>query len=159
KQFAGAMTHATLGRVSRSTRMTLTSYTVLAILLEGERTSYEISRMLQGPLGDYLDRSTRALYYEPSRLASLGYVQLTTGARGRQERTICSITPAGRTALTDWGASEPTSPEFQSEALVRLFLSDSAPVSDIQRAVAILRRQVVERARNSFEKWPLPVEC
>jgi DNA-binding PadR family transcriptional regulator len=76
----------------------------LALLEERPMHAYEMQRILHDRRHDFAEGKTRGLYRAIDELESLGWAEpVETSREGRRpERTVYSITPAGREALGDW---------------------------------------------------------
>lgn len=131
-------------------RLTTTSYLILGILALRDWTAYELAEQIDKGVTEIWPRADRQLYNAPKLLLEQGLISATKTATGRRERTVYSITPAGREALRSWlpGASKPPSLEF--EAMVRLVLADQGNVEDLRRTLQDVIDQAV-RKREQFE--------
>ncbi|MGQ0843304.1 MAG: hypothetical protein ACT4QF_04135 [Sporichthyaceae bacterium] len=101
-----------------------------------------------------MPRSTSGLYNEPKVLVEHGYATATEEMKGRQKRTLYTITPAGRRALRAWFKS-PTAPMmFESEAIVRLILGRAGRRTDVVKALAELETQAGEQMERGTSEMP-----
>jgi len=122
----------------------MTGYLVLGILSARDTSAYEIVEQMSKGVAEVWHRADRQLYDAPKRLVELGLItaRKETSA-GRRQRTVYSITPAGRTALTSWIESpiQPSAMEF--EGLVRVLFADQGDVDALRATL----RAVAEQAR------------
>ena len=88
---------ATLGRADRD----LVGLTVLALLSQGERHTYDMQRQIVDTHKDFVVGLPRSMYHAVERLSRDGLIVPveTTREGGRPERTSYRITDAGRTEL------------------------------------------------------------
>lgn len=110
------------GPMQAEIRLTPTSYIVLGLLeLGGEATPYDLKQRLAAGVGNFWNLQHSALYAEPERLASGGYVSERRERGGRRRRRY-RITSKGRTVLRAW-AGEPTAEftELRDPGLLKLF--------------------------------------
>ena len=94
-------------------------------------------------------RAESVLYSEVKRLVALGLADATPepGARGR-DRLVYSITPAGRTALTEWLARPPSGGfSLDAEPLLRLHLAPYGTKEDLVGALHAAREQAEQLLR------------
>jgi DNA-binding PadR family transcriptional regulator len=79
----------------------LAALTVLALLLTGQRHTYEMHRLMVDTHKDFVTGLPRSMYHAVERLlrAELIRVVGTDRADGRPERTVYALTDAGRTEL------------------------------------------------------------
>lgn len=130
-------------------RLTTTSYLILGILASRDWTAYELAEQIDKGVTEIWPRAGRQLYNAPKLLLEQGLISATKTATGRRERTVYSITEAGREALRSWlpGDSKPPSLEF--EAMVRLVLADQGDVEDLRRTL----QGVLDQARSKREQF------
>ena len=81
-------------------------------------------------------RAESVLYAEVKRLTDLGLAKATPrpGARGR-DKTVYTLTAAGRRALKAWLATDPNGVSLHSEPLLRVHLSPWGTKADLIRAL------------------------
>ena len=107
---------------SKSTRLTSTSYALLALLDQlGEATPYDIKQAMDKSIENFWPVPHTTAYDEPARLASGGYLSVRQEEGGRRRKTY-SLTDAGRTALAEWAASpEAAPPQVRDEVVLKVF--------------------------------------
>lgn len=146
------------GYVRAVPRLSSTSYAVLGLLAERPYTGYDLTRMIRIGFSQCMPRSASGLYNEPKILVEHGYATATEEMKGRQKRTLYTITPAGRRALRKWFTS-PTAPLiFESEAIVRLILGRAGKRADVIEALAGLEGQVAELLERGTVEMPTWLE-
>jgi DNA-binding PadR family transcriptional regulator len=98
-------------------------------------SAYELAQQMQRSLHQFWPRAERKIYDEPKRLVRLGLAKGTNESTGRRPRTLYKVTPAGRRALKRWMTTECAPPQFESEAILKVFLSDQGSKDDLLAAV------------------------
>ncbi|HEY4021541.1 MAG TPA: helix-turn-helix transcriptional regulator [Pseudonocardiaceae bacterium] len=88
---------ATLGKADRD----LVGLTVLALLLQGERHTYDMHRQIIDTHKDFVTGLPRSMYHAVERLSRDGLIAAGDTVRdgGRPERTLYRLTEAGRADL------------------------------------------------------------
>lgn len=88
---------AKLGRADRD----LVALTVLALLTQGERHTYDMHRQIIDTHKDFVTGLPRSMYHAVERLRGDGFIEAgeTSSEGGRPERTLYRLTDAGRTEL------------------------------------------------------------
>lgn len=89
-----------MARLRKSDR-DLAALTVLALLLQGPRHTYEMHRLILDTHKDFVTGLPRSMYHAVERLVRDGLIESTGTSRGgnRPERTTYRLTDEGRTAL------------------------------------------------------------
>lgn len=121
---------------SRAEELTTTSYAILGLLALRPWSAYELAQQMQRSLRQFWPRAERKIYDEPKRLVRLGLARGTKESTGRRPRTLYQVTPAGRRALQRWMATDCAPPQFESEAILKVFLGDQGTKSDLLAAIA-----------------------
>ena len=85
-------------------------------------------------------RARSRLYEEPKKLVQLGLATARKDKVGKRPRTIYTITPQGRAALTRWLRTPGSGPSLEFEQLAQLFFADHGTRDD---ALATLRASQV----------------
>jgi DNA-binding PadR family transcriptional regulator len=122
-----------------------TSYLILGMLTSGDRSAYEIAVLIGRGLDDVWARAERQRYNAPKRLLEEGLVSARTEATGKRERTVYSITSAGRRALRDWLATESLPPALEFEGMVRVVLADVGSIEDLRANLETMRHQAIDK--------------
>lgn len=125
--------------------LSTTSYAVLGMLSLRPWTPYELTQQMRRSLAYCWPTSERALYSEPERLVRAGYANSATSQDGLRVRRVYTITEAGRAALRDWLATDPSAPRFVNEPLLRLLFADQAGLDELRNTLEILRKQLAEQ--------------
>lgn len=63
---------------------------------------------------------------------------------GQRNRTVYTITDAGRSALTAWMATTPQPPVLEAEALLRLLFAENGSIDDLSAALDQLAADATE---------------
>lgn len=129
-------------------RLTTTSYAVLCLLNVRDWSAYELAQQMTRSLGYVWPRAVSAIYEEPKLLVAHGLATASSEPTGRRPRTVYSITPAGRAALSEWLAQPSAPPQFESEAVLRASFPEA---TDVETTVATLRG-LVEDAQRLLEQ-------
>jgi PadR family transcriptional regulator, regulatory protein AphA len=119
-----------------------TGRVILGMIALGNRTGYDIKRVVDKSTRNFWAASYGQIYPELGRLEQGGLVHGRPEPSGGRARTVYELTPEGESALQDWLASdaEPTY-ELRDEGLLKLFFSDSLPERRIQNVRAMRVRQ------------------
>src|SRR4051795_12736596 len=104
--------------------LTPTSYALLGLLAIRSWTTYELAQQMDRTMSRFWPRARSKLYEEPKKLVEHGLAEAARGANGRRPRTVYTITPAGRTALAGWLATESSVPVFESEHILKVFYAE-----------------------------------
>lgn len=120
-----------------STRLTTTSYAVLAQVAVHPWSTYELAQQRVRYFRYVWPRAESAIYREVKRLASMGLLEEKKEHVGKRARTIYSITEDGREALRKW-LGTPVSPfAMDFEAMIRVFV---APLGTKEQLLATLEQ-------------------
>ncbi len=125
--------------------LTPTSYLILGMLASRDWSAYEIASQVGRAMADVWPRADRQRYNAPKRLLEKGLVTARTEATGKRERTVYSITKAGRLALTEWLAtgSRPSALEF--EGMIRVILAPQGSLEGLRANLETMRDQALEQ--------------
>lgn len=118
--------------------LTTTSYALLAHLAVQPWSAYELAKQMTRGMDLVWPRAESALYAEPKNLVAHGLAQVANHPAGRRTRAVYSITPKGRRALAQWFRTEPSPPQFESEALLRVFFAEHTGKADLAAAAGTL---------------------
>ena len=119
-----------------------TGRVVLGMIALGNRTGYDIKRVVDKSTRNFWAASYGQIYPELGRLEKAGLVSGRPEPSGGRARTVYELTPRGEGALRDWlgSDSEPTY-ELRDEGMLKLFFSDSLPERRIANLGAMRARQ------------------
>ncbi|MBL1084535.1 PadR family transcriptional regulator [Streptomyces actinomycinicus] len=101
-------------------------YAVLAALLEGEASGYELSKAFDVSLANFWPATAQQLYRELERLAQDGLVRARTVEQERRpNKRMFTLTEAGRAELGAFAAEPPKRPTaLRDELLVKVQAMD-----------------------------------
>jgi DNA-binding PadR family transcriptional regulator len=125
--------------------LTPTSYLVLGLLAPRDWSAYEIAAQVGRALADIWPRADRQRYNAPKRLLERGLVTARTEVTGKRERTVYSITPAGRRALAEWLAAESRPSALEFEGMLRVILANQGTIEDLRANLVTMREQALEK--------------
>jgi DNA-binding PadR family transcriptional regulator len=145
-------------------KLTTTSYAILGLLGLRPWSAYELTKQVRRSLHFCWPRAETRLYQEPKNLVEHGLAKATVEASGRRSRTVYSITPRGRKALSRWLEESSTPPRFESEALLRLFFAEQgtkegllATLAELEAHAGQLRAQsLAQGAEYLGDQAPFP---
>ncbi|WP_310785349.1 PadR family transcriptional regulator [Mycobacterium sp. Z3061] len=134
-----------------TSRPTATSFALLGLLGLQPWTAYELVAQARRSLHHFWPRSEAHLYAEIKRLVERGHARAELVEGKRRQRTLYTITPAGRVALEEWLSTEPAPPAIEVEALLRMLLADQGSLQDLRAALAATTRQAGELRSNAID--------
>jgi DNA-binding PadR family transcriptional regulator len=132
--------------------LTTTSYLILGLLVSRDWSAYEIAAQVGRGVAEIWPRADRQRYNAPKRLLEKGLVTARTEATGKRERTVYSITAAGRRALTAWLATPSNPSAFEFEGMVRVILAEQGSVDDLRANLETMRDQALETRRQFLDR-------
>lgn len=104
-------------------KLTPFAYTVLVLVGEGGAGPHDIVRMMRQ--GQWFWAASESQYYaEPKRLERLGLLSSRKEPGATRQRTVYTLTDAGREALRDWLAQPSAPPRIQEEPIVRALATE-----------------------------------
>src|SRR2546428_1969659 len=121
--------------MSRRGDLTTTSYAILGLLSLRSWTTYELAVQMERTLNRMWPRARSKLYDEPKKLVAHGLAEAAKERVGKRPRTVYSITPEGRRALSAWLKLPTSGASLEFESLIKLFFADQGTKAD---AVAVL---------------------
>jgi PadR family transcriptional regulator AphA len=127
-----------------SSRLTTSSYAVLGLLAIRPWAGYELTQQATRSLRFAWPKSERLLYAEPKKLVEHGLATAHNESVGQRNRTVYTITDAGRSALTAWMATTPQPPVLEAEALLRLLFAENGSIDDLTAALDQLAADATE---------------
>ena len=145
------MLHVAVKSSPMASRMTTSSYAVLALLDLKPWTGYELTQQAQRSLRYAWPKSERLLYSEPKKLVRLGYASTHKQVSGNRSRNVYEITSEGRKALAEWTSSRTQPPRIEVESLLRLLFADHGSTEDLLRALDELEADIGEHHRAIVE--------
>ncbi|MDQ0579192.1 DNA-binding PadR family transcriptional regulator [Streptomyces rishiriensis] len=101
-------------------------YAVLAALLEGEASGYELSKVFDVSLANFWPATPQQLYRELERLAQDGLIEARVVQQERRpNKRMFTLTEAGRADLDAFAATPPRRPTvIRDELLIRIQAMD-----------------------------------
>ena len=129
--------------------LTTTSYAILGLLAIKPWTTYELAQQMRRALGQFWPRAESKLYEEPKKLVAHGLATATKESTGRRPRTVYSITPKGRRAMSAWVPEPGAGPVLEFEGLVKLFYAEHGTKADVLATLANVQDWVDQQHRDS----------
>jgi PadR family transcriptional regulator AphA len=111
-----------------------TAHVILGMLSWRPMSGYDVKSIADNSTRFFWATSYGQIYPELQLLADAGLVEGKPEPGSARRRTVYSLTRAGRRALRDWLAREPTTFEQRDEGLLKLFFASAAP----ETAVGVL---------------------
>ncbi|SMF45159.1 transcriptional regulator, PadR family [Streptomyces sp. Amel2xC10] len=101
-------------------------YAVLAALLEGEASGYELSKVFDVSLANFWPATPQQLYRELERLAQDGLIEARVVQQERRpNKRMFTLTEAGRADLSGFAATPPRRPTaIRDELLIKIQAMD-----------------------------------
>ncbi len=137
--------------MSTKPRLTTTTYGVLGLLAVRPHSTYELAKGMDRSIGRIWSRAQSKLFEEPKKLVAHGYATAKEERVGRRPRTVYSITPAGRRALTAWLATPGDGPALEFEGLVKLLFAEFGTREDALASIDRAREWAVEMNAGNIE--------
>ena len=137
--------------MSTAAELTSTSYALLGLLAIKPWTTYELAQQMDRTLSRFWPRAKSKLYEEPKKLVARGLARSSTEVVGKRSRTIYTITPKGRRALSAWVAEPAEGPVLEFEQLMKVFFSDNGTTDDLLRQLDDARAWAHERTLVNIE--------
>ncbi|KJK35776.1 PadR family transcriptional regulator [Streptomyces variegatus] len=102
-------------------------YAVLAALLEGEASGYELSKVFDVSLANFWASTPQQLYRELERLAQDGLIEARVVRQERRpDKRMFTLTEAGRRDLRNFAATPPRPTAIRDELLIKIQAMDGA---------------------------------
>ncbi|HEX2030821.1 MAG TPA: PadR family transcriptional regulator [Actinomycetota bacterium] len=101
----------------------VTSYAILGLLTFGERSGYDLVKLIEQSIGYFFTPAKSQIYAELRRLVSVGYATERQVAQERRpDKRLYAATDEGRRALRRWLEVRDVPPdEIKSPFMVKLF--------------------------------------
>ncbi|MGW3355175.1 PadR family transcriptional regulator [Streptomyces bungoensis] len=112
-------------------------YAVLAALLEGEASGYELSKLFDVGLANFWPATPQQLYRELERLAQDGLVEARTVPQERRPtKRMFTLTDTGRAQLRAFAAEPPRRPTaVRDELLIKVQAMDGGDPEDTRALI------------------------
>ncbi|MDW4574145.1 helix-turn-helix transcriptional regulator [Microbacterium sp. M3] len=130
----------------------ITGYLTLGLLAGRDWSAYQLAEQLGRGVAELWPSADRGRYAVLTRLRDEGLVDTRQEHTGKRARTIYSITPEGREALTRWLSTPVRPPSLEFEGMVRVLLSDQGSLDDLRRTLAQTREQA-RANRDMFARY------
>ena len=126
---------------------TTTELAVLGLVAFGEASGYDLARTAARSIGHMWSPSRSQIYKVLPRLAAAGYTRCREiEQRGRPDKAVYRITPAGRRALRDWIAHVEADPaEGTGVFLLKIFLGWTGSPAAVLEQLAAYRALLEQR--------------
>lgn len=131
-------------------RLTTTSYAILSLLALRSWSTYELAQQMSRSLGRIWPRAESKIYEEPKKLVEHGLARARQEQVGSRPRTVYSITPAGRRALSTWMAEPAAGPVLEWEQLVKVVFAENGTKADTLARLAEARAWAVAQNEESL---------
>lgn len=136
--------------MSSARPLTTTSYGILGLLAVRPHSTYELTREMSRSLGRLWPRTASKLYEEPKKLVAHGLAHAREDTVGKRPRTMYSITPRGRSALSAWLEEPGDGPMLEFEGLVKLLFAEHGTREAALASIARARDWAVEQNRGNI---------
>jgi DNA-binding PadR family transcriptional regulator len=136
-----------------SERLTTTEYAILGLLAGGESSGYDLARTADRTIVYMWSPSRSQIYKVLPRLLAWGLAtSREVEQRGRPDKAVYRITPAGRSTVRAWLEDDAEDPERGGDLfLLKLFLAGAAPPEAALRQLDAYRGRL-ERRLGVFEQ-------
>ncbi|MGC4957661.1 PadR family transcriptional regulator [Actinomadura citrea] len=112
---------------------------VLATLLEGEASGYDLSKSFDAGVANFWMATPQQLYRELDKMAADGLIQARVVQQERRpNKRLFSLTEAGRNALHEFTARPPRPGAMREELMVQVQAVDAG---DVEAVMAALRER------------------
>ena len=103
--------------------LTVTELAILALLLAGPRSGYDLMKLIGGSVGYFWTPAKSHVYGTLARLVDAGFATVrAVPQETRPDKQLYRITGAGRRALLDWLANSSLEPaRFKNTFLLKIF--------------------------------------
>lgn len=129
--------------------LSTTSYSILGLLAIKPWTTHELVQQVDRSTRRIWPRAQSKLYEEPKKLVAHGLASATTERAGRRQRTVYTITAAGRAALAEWLGTPSAGPALESEHLLKVFFADAGTTADLRATLRSAHQWAVARSAES----------
>ncbi|MBU2512216.1 PadR family transcriptional regulator [bacterium] len=94
---------------------------LLGFLLNGEKTGYQIKKLMEISTGYFFNTSLGSIYPAFNKLEKKNMVRMTQIISGGRTKKIYSITQKGREYFQSWLEEDINIPKIRDEALLKIF--------------------------------------
>lgn len=109
---------------------------VMAALLEGEASGYDLAKGFEASVANFWMATPQQLYRELDKMAAEGLIQARVVEQERRpNKRLFSLTVAGRRALYDFTATPPRPGAIREELMVQVQAVDAGDVRAVMNAI------------------------
>jgi DNA-binding PadR family transcriptional regulator len=110
---------------------------VLAALLEGEASGYDLAKGFDASVANFWTATPQQLYRELERLDDQGLIQARVVQQERRpNKRMFSLTEAGRQAIRQFTAHAPKPPLIRDELMVKVQAADAGDMQAVRDSIA-----------------------
>jgi DNA-binding PadR family transcriptional regulator len=121
---------------------------VLAALLEGEASGYDLAKAFDASVANFWMATPQQLYRELDRLAQQGLIQARVVHQERRpNKRMFSLTEAGRDAIRHFTARPPKPSVMRDDLLVKVQAADAGDTRAVQGFIVELLRRADAKAQ------------
>jgi DNA-binding PadR family transcriptional regulator len=109
---------------------------VLAVLLEGEASGYDLAKTFDASVANFWMATPQQLYRELDKMAADGLIQgRVVHQERRPDKRLFSLTEAGRRALHEFTAAPPRPGAIRDELMVQVQAVDAGDAEAVKNAL------------------------
>ncbi|MCP4754060.1 MAG: PadR family transcriptional regulator [Proteobacteria bacterium] len=135
---------------------------LLGFLLDGERTGYQIKKLMENSTNFFFNTSLGSIYPAFKKLETQGMVRMRQKVDEGRVKKIYSITAEGKTGFHEWLEKEITLPKIRNEALLKIFfysnLEEEVRKAQIGSLIDRTRLQIEELKALKSKLRPLNID-
>lgn len=136
-----------------ATKTSTTEYAVLGMLAGEPGSGYDLKKRIEGSVAHFWQESYGQIYPILARLAAEGLVdRRLERQKGKPDRHVYSITPAGMERLVRWLGEPAKEESLRNEFLLKLFFGRRRPVVETIRHVERFKERQETQARAFAER-------
>ncbi len=121
-----------------------TRYAILGMLFGDPRTGYDIKKTLAETTAHFWQETDASIYPMLKKLVAEGKIKPTSAFRGKQTRTLYSITPSGKKEFAQWMAADVESGTHRHELLLKTFFGASTNKATIIKHLESRKKKLKE---------------
>ncbi len=130
-------------------KLTATSYVLLGQLAIQPWSAYALTKHFQRSIIRYFwPRAESHIYDEIKNLAAHGLTTVEDELKGKRQRSVYSITPQGRQALSSWVSEPGNSRLLEWEQLAKVSYADYGTKAQMVEHINAVRGDALERVRH-----------
>jgi DNA-binding PadR family transcriptional regulator len=124
--------------------LTTTEGVILGLLAEGERSGYDLLKRAEGSVAHMWSPAKSQLYAVLPRLVESGLARRrAVRQRGRPDKQVYRLTPAGRDAVRHWLETSP--PKTWDELLLKVFFAKLGSRAGVRRQLEAYEERTREQ--------------